>query len=153
MLLSVAACGCADLTAPSDYGPPQPAKPATTTAVATAQPKPTPKPAPPSNEQVSASHVLISYKGSTRSQATRSKEEAKKIATQVRDQARKGADFAKLAQKFSDGPSKTKGGDLGAFTRNRMVKPFADAAFALKVNGVSDVVETPFGFHVIKRTK
>ncbi len=107
------------------------------------------------DERISASHVLISFKGASRAKAgvTRSKQEAKQRAEEVRAKALKGEDFAKLAKQYSDGPSAGKGGDLGSFGKKSMVKPFADAAFALKVGEVSPVVETQFGFHVIKRTK
>jgi parvulin-like peptidyl-prolyl isomerase len=65
----------------------------------------------------------------------------------------KGEDFAKLAGEYSDGPSKSKGGDLGKFKFEVMAKAFSEAAFALDVGSVSEVVETGFGFHVIKRTE
>jgi parvulin-like peptidyl-prolyl isomerase len=105
-------------------------------------------------KEIAASHILISYKGADRSDAKRSKAEAKKLAEKVLKEAKaNGADFAALAKKYSDGPSKTKGGDLGTFNRGKMAKPFEDAAFKLKVDQVSDVVETSFGFHIIKRTK
>ena len=64
-----------------------------------------------------------------------------------------GKDFAEMAKKHSDGPSGPKGGDLGSFKFEVMAKPFSEAAFALELNEVSEVVETGFGFHVIKRTK
>jgi parvulin-like peptidyl-prolyl isomerase len=57
-----------------------------------------------------------------------------------------------MAQKHSDGPSGPKGGDLGSFKFEAMAKTFSEAAFALEVNEVSEVVETGFGFHIIKRT-
>ena len=107
-------------------------------------------------DEVSASHILISYKGADRadSKITRNKQAARKEAERIRglilDQ---GKDFAEMAQKHSDGPSGPKGGDLGSFKFEVMAKPFSEAAFALEVDEVSEVVETGFGFHVIKRTK
>jgi parvulin-like peptidyl-prolyl isomerase len=84
----------------------------------------------------------------------RTKEEAKKRAEGILAKARKGEDFGKLADASSDDPSaKLNHGSLGKFSRAQMVKPFADAAFALKPGEVSPLVETPFGFHVIKRTE
>lgn len=103
-----------------------------------------------------ASHVLIQYKGSQRAAATitRSKEEAKKLADEVLAKAKKGQDFAGLAKQYSDEPgAKDRAGTLGKFAKGQMVKPFADAAFALKPGEISNVVETDFGFHVIKRTE
>ena len=105
---------------------------------------------------VAASHFLVQYKGSQRAPATvtRTKEEAKARAEEGLAKVRKGADFAKIVGEYSDEPrAAERGGALGEFTADRMVKPFADAAFKLKVGQVSGLVETDFGFHVIKRTK
>ena len=92
------------------------------------------------------------YAGSQRSSATRSQPEAQAQIQQLAAQLQGGADFADLARAHSDCPSSAKGGDLGRFGRGMMVGPFEQAAFGLPVGGTSGVVETPFGYHIIKRT-
>ena len=62
-----------------------------------------------------------------------------------------GADFAAIAREASEDGSAQRGGDLGEFGRGMMVPPFEEAVFGLQANGVSEVVETDFGFHVIQR--
>jgi len=105
-------------------------------------------------EEISASHILIAYKGAERAQATRTKAAAQTLAETVLKLAQaEGADFASLARKHSDGPSKDKGGDLGPFKKGAMAPAFEEAAFKLEVGKISGIVETPFGFHIIKRTK
>ena len=64
-----------------------------------------------------------------------------------------GRDFAELARKHSDGPSGPKGGKLGRFERGQMVPEFDQAVFGLETGAISEVVETKFGYHIIKRTK
>ena len=102
--------------------------------------------------QVRASHILLMYAGSARSTATRSKQEAAEQIQQIKGQLDGGADFAALASQHSDCPSGKQGGDLGPFGRGQMVKPFEDTTFALDVGATSDVIETDFGYHIIKRT-
>jgi peptidyl-prolyl cis-trans isomerase C len=104
------------------------------------------------SEQVRASHILLMYAGSERSTASRGKEEAQQQIGQIKAQVDGGADFGQLAQKHSDCPSGQKGGDLGMFGRGQMVGPFEDAAFSLPVGGTSGIVETPFGYHIVRRT-
>lgn len=101
---------------------------------------------------VRASHILLMYRGSTRSTATRTKEEARALIEDIERAIQAGEDFAELARKYSDCPSRTRAGDLGSFGRGQMVKPFEDAAFGLQVGKVSGVVETTFGYHLIQRT-
>jgi len=68
----------------------------------------------------------------------------------IRDKLNEGGDFAELAEEYSDGPSASNGGNLGFFGKGMMVKPFEDAAFALMPGEISEVIETQFGYHIIK---
>ncbi len=68
----------------------------------------------------------------------------------IRDKVNEGADFAELAKEYSDGPSAANGGNLGFFGKGMMVKPFETAAFALMPGEISEVIETQFGYHIIK---
>ena len=100
---------------------------------------------------IRASHILIAYKGAqnANSEVTRSKSEAKREANRILKLVKKSSDsFSSLAFEFSDGPSKSSGGDLGFFQEGQMVKPFNDFVFSNKI-GTINVVETDFGFHVI----
>lgn len=101
-----------------------------------------------------ASHILFMHaKAQGTSQRVRAPEEARRLADEALAAARRGDDFVKLARECSDCPSKAQGGDLGWFLESAMVKPFADATFSLKKTGdLSGVIESPFGFHVIKLT-
>jgi peptidyl-prolyl cis-trans isomerase C len=102
-----------------------------------------------SPEQLKASHILIKVEPGA---DDAKKAEAKKQILDIQKKIKNGEDFAALAEKFSQCPSKSNGGDLGYFERGKMVKPFEDAAFQLKVGDVSDVVTTDFGYHLIKLT-
>jgi peptidyl-prolyl cis-trans isomerase C len=98
-------------------------------------------------EEVRASHILIKVD----SKADKSqKADAYKKISEIQVKIKQGGDFATLAKEFSEGPSNVKGGDLGFFKRGQMVKPFEEAAFALSPGQVSGIVETRFGYHIIK---
>ena len=104
------------------------------------------------NGNVRASHVLVSYQGAqgASSEITRTKEDARKEASRILNLARTNPDsFSSYALEFSDGPSKSNGGDLGFFQEGMMVKPFNDYVFSNRVGRIG-LVETDFGFHVIK---
>ena len=99
-------------------------------------------------EQRRASHILVKIEAGA-SDAER--KAARSRAESLLAKLRAGADFAALAKSDSQDPgSAASGGDLGLFSRDLMVKPFADAAFALKPGAISDVVESEFGLHIIK---
>ncbi len=105
-----------------------------------------------SNGSVKASHILMQYAGATRAnpEVTRTKEEAEVKAKELLKEAKKsGVVFSELARDNSDGPSAPQGGDLGYFQRGVMVPEFNDFAFNNNV-GTIGLVETDFGFHVIK---
>ncbi len=105
--------------------------------------------------RVKARHILIAFKGARNASgpaAERSEDQAKALAAQVLAETKKaGADFAALASKYTDETSgKTKGGDLGFFKKEQMVKEFAEAAFAMKAGEISGPVKSPFGYHIIR---
>ncbi len=98
-------------------------------------------------ESVHAAHILIKV---DKKFSDKDKEIARKKIEDILKKAQKGEDFAKLAKQYSEGPSASRGGDLSNVTRNQMVKEFEDAVFKLNEGEISDVVETQFGFHIIK---
>lgn len=101
-------------------------------------------------EILGASHILIGTNENTSPEdRKKAREKAEDIAKRVKD----GADFVAIAKAESTCPSAAQGGDLGRFGRGQMVEPFEKAAFALKVGESSDVVETQFGYHIIKVTE
>ena len=115
-------------------------------------------------ESVTASHILITPDDIDEEKAKEmSDEDRKKLEAELKAAARKkaeevlaklkqGGDFAKLAAEYSSCPSKDHGGDLGTFEKGKMADEFEKAAFALEPGNISDVVETEYGFHIIKVT-
>ncbi|MEJ2495597.1 MAG: peptidylprolyl isomerase, partial [Ignavibacteriaceae bacterium] len=104
----------------------------------------------PRTPKIRASHILISYYDDNKQLDSAG---AKLLADSILAQLKNGASFEELAEKYSDDKgSASKGGDLGYFERRQMVKPFDEAAFNLKVGEISDLVQTNYGYHIIKLT-
>ena len=97
-------------------------------------------------KQVKAKHILFKVEQDDTEEV---KNKVKERAGKVLEKARKGEDFAALAKEYSEGPSKSQGGDLGYFKNGQMEPPFEEAAFALKKGEISDLVQTRFGYHII----
>lgn len=143
-------------TAASAAKAPPPATQAAPTSATTASAQDKPAGATDKPEWITAQHILVAFKGAKNAPATvkRSKDEAKKRAEEVATKAKAGEDFTALVKEYSDDAATIdRLGSVGKFKPENMVKPFSDAAFALKVDGISDPVESPFGFHVIKRNQ
>lgn len=160
----VALAGCADKSAPAPTPPVSP-PPAPAPAPVPVVPLPAP-PAPPEPEpsKITVQHVLIAFEGAKMAEnVTRTREEAKKLALEVLERAKKGEDIEALSKEYSTDPGggkytlvntgvAPKGDEI---PRKQFIKPFVDVAFKLKVGGVG-LVEyepkaAPFGWHVIKR--
>jgi peptidyl-prolyl cis-trans isomerase C len=105
-------------------------------------------------EQVRASHILVSTQPKDpNTDPNQLKATAKAKAEKLLKQVKEGGDFAAVAKENSDCPSAAQGGDLGLFSRGKMVPAFESAAFDMKVGDISDIVETQFGYHIIKVTE
>lgn len=124
---------------------------------------PAPPPASPRStatdeepKRIGARHVLVQWMGSDRAgkSVLRTKEQALVLAQEVLKRARAGEDLGRLAVEYSDEPNAgARGGSLGRFSKGQMVGAFEAVAFKLKVGEISDIVETPFGYHIIQRTE
>ncbi|MET0284822.1 MAG: peptidylprolyl isomerase [Polyangiales bacterium] len=165
-VVCAALVGCQGFTAPGSVSEPDPAQvkhepnrgvpndAVHAKAMADSKARLPPDQQAPAVETATASHILIRYKGALRTtpDVVRSKEDARKLADQVVKKLQGGADWATTANDYTEDPSgKGQGGKLGTFPKGRMVPEFDTKVFALAPGGVSDVVETGFGYHIIKR--
>ena len=116
------------------------------------QRRPNPPPGPPSIE---ARHILVMHAESARvpEGITRTRDEARTRAEEVVVLLRDGAEWVATHREYSDEPGAAEGGSLGRFERGAMVPAFENVAFLLAPDEISDVVETPFGFHIIQRVR
>jgi parvulin-like peptidyl-prolyl isomerase len=99
------------------------------------------------NEQVHARHVFVQADEKASPDKIKAAQAKIKVAL---EHLKKGEDFIEVAKTYSDGAAAAKGGDLGFFARGDMVKSFEDKVFSLKVGQISDILQTPLGFHIIK---
>ena len=106
-------------------------------------------------EKVHTRHLLIRYTGARNApeDLERSQDAARTLAAELRQAALDGRSFEELAREHSEDGSAERGGDLGSVGRGLFQPPYEEAAFALPVGGISDVVETVYGYHVIQRVQ
>jgi peptidyl-prolyl cis-trans isomerase SurA len=148
-LLALLACDGDEPAKPAEAPPP-------TEAAATAPAAPAvemPRVPTQTTKRAAASHVLVAYAGAVNAlpNVSRTREEARARAEEARRKLLAGQPFADVAMAYSDDPTGPRGGYLGGFDDGTMVKPFEDAVKALDVGELSEVIETAFGFHVIRR--
>jgi peptidyl-prolyl cis-trans isomerase SurA len=103
-------------------------------------------------DEVRVSHVLVQHVEARRTTSERTKVEARTRAEEARARLLAGEPVAAVAKDLSDGPSGLRGGDLGWFQKGQLLPQFEDAAWQMKRGGVSDIIETPIGYHVLVRT-
>jgi len=107
-------------------------------------------------DQIRVRHILVMHDDSKSrpDDLSRSRKLAQARAEECLEKLRSGADFVEMVEEYSDEPGAAdQGGAVGPFGRGEMVRSFTDTAFDLKIGEISEVVETPYGFHIIKRTE
>ena len=103
-----------------------------------------------------ASHILLEHQmrwPPSKARHPRTQATAERLLGEIRERIVDGESFGDLAAAYSDCPSKAQGGDLGRFSHGQMARKFSDAAYALEVGGLSGIVHTEFGVHLILRTE
>ncbi len=100
-------------------------------------------------EQVRASHILIKL---SEEATEEDKQAAKEKLMDAKERIENGEEFSEVAREVSEGPSSKRGGDLNYFGRGQMVPEFEEAVFNMEVGELSEIVETSFGYHLIKKT-
>ncbi len=105
------------------------------------------------SDQIRASHILINHAEAPQANTQLSADDAMEKIGALKVEIESGTPFDQVAGEHSDCPSSRQGGDLGNFGRGAMVPEFDKAAFDLEVGGLSDIVETEFGYHLIYRTE
>ncbi len=149
VLLLLGGCGSEAPAPATGEAPPAPVVKAAAAATTDAPRVPT-----RATGRIAASHILVAYAQSMKAEptVTRTRDQARALAESLLVEASApDADFAALAKKHSDDSTASRGGSLGAFDTGKMVQEFEDAVRTVEVNALTGVVETPFGFHVIKR--
>ncbi len=99
------------------------------------------------DDEIAARHIVLNASEETPPESLETK---RVLLLELRGRVEAGEDFSKLASEYSEGPTRTTGGDLGFFSRGKMVPPFEEAAFALKPGEMSDVIQSVFGLHLIQ---
>jgi NIMA-interacting peptidyl-prolyl cis-trans isomerase 1 len=161
LVLGIAALGCDEPSAAPPAASSSPAVPSSVpstppSAAAEAVAGPASAAASSEPDTIIAQHILVAYRSARRAPkgVTRSKTDAKARAGEALAKIRSGTAFEDAVSEYSDDAgSADRMGSVGKFHRDQMDPAFSAAAFALRVGQVSDVVETPFGFHIIKRTQ
>lgn len=138
-----------------EVGAPPPTDPPRAPLVAPPAPAPEPRLdasdlPEPSEDRYAASHVLVGFAGS-RSSADRTRDEALALARELHERAKGGEPFAELARRWSDDPSAPRGGRLGVFRTGTYDPAFERAVASVPPGTVGPLVETPWGFHVVRR--
>jgi hypothetical protein len=103
-------------------------------------------------EEIDVAHLVVGFAGATRSDATRTRDEARARVAEARAAIDAGAPWEDVVRRYSEDATVRRGGSLGVVARGQLVPEFEDVAFSLQPGQVSDVVETPYGWHLIRRS-